>query len=264
MADQQHEEQYEGQEDVQGEQGDEAGEEPEAPTPTPRRRSPPPSDEDGADEDEAAEDAEPEEDDDLDAEEELEADEDDEDEEIDEEGEGEPENWFAMLDEDERQRALDWHEQRSQPLRAAIERERKQRKDDRKELRQQISQLSKQLEGGTEAQQSLSKQLKDLNTQLQRTERRATFMEQAPAQRVVPSLLEPAWLAVQENDLIDKRTGAIKWDELKSRYPDMFEQRKRKPAPPANAGNGVNRPRQPQFASSGEMMDAMLRGRTGR
>jgi hypothetical protein len=129
-------------------------------------------------------------------------------------------------------------------LRSALASERTEKKG----LSQQIAEMAKKAESGSEAQ----KQLEGISKQLQDAETRADFAEQAIEQGCTRVKL--AFIAAQQDQLIDQR-GRINWTQLKETYPELF--RASAPAPRGNAGAGAQQGSQ----GAGMSMDDYIRAR---
>lgn len=132
-------------------------------------------------------------------------------------------------------------------LKSALDSER----DERKKLQRQIKELSKHAEDGSEMRQQLDK----LSTDLETTDRRATFYEEAHSNKVTN--LRLAWIAAQEGELIDSR-GRIDWDGFKAAYPELIE-RPATVTPRSNAGNGTGAP-----PARAQDMNSIIRTMAGR
>lgn len=98
-------------------------------------------------------------------------------------------------------------------LKSALESERTQRSD----LARQLRDVTARAEKGSE----LEKALTEVSAQLEVTERRAAFYEEAGRPEIGCTNPRLAYLAAVEGDLIDKR-GHIDWAALKASAPELF------------------------------------------
>ena len=114
-------------------------------------------------------------------------------------------------------------------LKSALDSERAQRGD----LARQLRDVTAKAEKGSE----LEKALTEVSAQLEVTERRASFYEEAGRPEIGCSNPRLAYLAAVEGDLIDKR-GRIDWEALKTSAPELFRPR----VPQGNAGVGTGTP----------------------
>jgi hypothetical protein len=135
-----------------------------------------------------------------------------------------PESWEAFLEE-QPEPVRELYDSHTQGLRSALQSEREQRRDHERQLRE----LSDQLEEGSEAREALER----MQTELERTNQRMAFYEEAPNDLRNPRL---AWLAAQESEAFDRR-GNPDWDYLREEYPELFRHERRR-TPPGNAGSG--------------------------
>lgn len=107
----------------------------------------------------------------------------------------------------------------------------------RKEFEVQIKALSKQQAAGSEAQ----KQLEAMTAQLEITERRATFLEEAVRPEIECRNPGAAWVIAKAQDLFT-RNGSPDWKGIKAAAPELFG----KVIANANAGNGTGSPPAPK------------------
>lgn len=131
-------------------------------------------------------------------------------------------------------------------LRSALNTERSERKAQEKRLKE----IQKQADEGGD----VKVQLQQLSDEMSAATARAAFFEAAHAAEV--RNLRLAWLAANDAGLVDKRTGAVDFAELRKAAPELFVT---KVPPPANAGSGA---RQDGVAKPG--MNEFLRAATGR
>lgn len=139
-----------------------------------------------------------------------------------------PVTWDAWLEtQDETVRGLVGD--RFKVLESALKSERNQRSD----LARQLRDVTAKAEKGSE----LEKALTEVSAQLEVTERRAAFYEEAGRPEIGCTNPRLAYLAAVEGDLIDKR-GRIDWEALKASAPELFRPR----VPQGNAGAGTGGP----------------------
>ena len=157
-----------------------------------------------------------------------------------------PESWETWLEsQSEEVRAL--YEEHTSGLRSALQGERQQRSD----LARQLREATAALEEGSEARTTLEQ----VTAELEVTERRAEFYEQATRPEIGCANVRLAYLAAQEIDAFDRR-GNVNWERLKEQFPELFKQTR---APAGNAGTGT------QASPGGDGgMNAIIRRATGR
>lgn len=114
-------------------------------------------------------------------------------------------------------------------LKSALESERTQRSD----LARQLRDVTAKAEKGSE----LEKALTEVSAQLEVTERRAAFYEDAGRPEIGCSNPKAAFALAQAEDLFDKR-GRVDWEALKASAPELFRPR----VPQGNAGAGTGGP----------------------
>lgn len=131
-------------------------------------------------------------------------------------------------------------------LRSALNTERNERKG----LEKRLKEIQKQADEGGD----VKAQLQQLNDEMSVTAAKAAFFEAAHAADV--KNLRLAWLAANDADLVDKKTGAVDFAELRKVAPELFVT---KVPPPANAGNGAQ-----QSGVTKPGMNDFLRAATGR
>ena len=108
---------------------------------------------------------------------------------------------------------------------------------ERDDFAKQIKSLSKGMAEGTEA----KKQLDQLSSQLEKTERRAAFLEQAMQPEVQCRNARAAFLLAEAESLFDKK-GNPDWAAIRREAPELFGL----PTANANAGTGTGSPPAPQ------------------
>jgi hypothetical protein len=106
-------------------------------------------------------------------------------------------------------------------------------RDERDNFSKQIKTLAKQQAEGSEA----KAQLEQLGAQLEETERRAAFLEEAFNPALQCRNPRAAWTLAKAQDLFDKK-GNPDWAALKREAPELFGV----PVANANAGNGTGKP----------------------
>lgn len=117
---------------------------------------------------------------------------------------------------------------------------------ERKKLADQLKQIGGQLEQGSEAQ----KQITEISGQLEVSNRRADFFEEASATGIVGKAIKLAWAAVLNDGLIEEflnhRTNKVDWagmfDRMKTDYPTLFQTPAPPRVPPGHAGSGAGQP----------------------
>ena len=110
-------------------------------------------------------------------------------------------------------------------LRSALTTERSERKGLEKRLRE----IQKQAESG----QDIQAQLQQVTEGMGEANAKVAFFEAAHAANV--KNLRLAWLAAQDAQLVDKKTGAVDFGELRKVAPELFVT---KAIPSANQGTG--------------------------
>lgn len=136
---------------------------------------------------------------------------------------------------------LDGH---TKGLKNALDAER----ETRKALSKQVNDLAAKAEKGSDAEKRLS----ELSTQLELSERRASFAEDA--QREGVSNAKALFTLAMAGEFFDKK-GNANFAALKSEYPEFFA----KPTPKGNAGNGTDKK-----PKTGGGMNDFIRASTGR
>lgn len=165
---------------------------------------------------------------------------------VDEPTEGEtPETWEAWLEtQDEKVKAL--YTAHSEGLRNTI----KATRDERDSFKKQIRDLAKAQAEGSETKAELEK----LSAQLEETEKRAAFLEDAMKPELQCRNPRAAWLLARAEDLFDRR-GTPDWSAIKAAAPELFG------APTANANAGRNTQSPP---APNQSMNAFIRKAAGR
>jgi hypothetical protein len=110
-------------------------------------------------------------------------------------------------------------------------------RDERDNFAKQIKTLTKGMAEGSEA----KTQLEQMSAQLERTERRAAFLEDAMKPELQCRNAKAAWLLAEAGNHFDKK-GLPDWQAIKAEAPELFGT----PAANANAGNGTGNPPAPQ------------------
>jgi hypothetical protein len=122
---------------------------------------------------------------------------------------------------------------------------------ERKALEKRLKEIQKQADAGGD----VKGQLQQLSDEMAAATARATFFEAAHAADV--KNLRLAWLAANDAGLVDKKTGAVDFAELRKVAPELFVSKAA--VPPAHAGAGA---KQSGVAKAG--MNDFLRAATGR
>ena len=123
-------------------------------------------------------------------------------------------------------------------------------REERDNFAKQIKQLTKGMAEGSEA----KTQLEQMGAQLERTERRATFLEDAMRPEIQCRNAKAAWLLAEAGSLFDKK-GNPDWAAIKADAPELFGVL----AANANAGQGTQTPPAPQ-----KNMNDFIRKASGR
>lgn len=113
-----------------------------------------------------------------------------------------------------------------------------------------IKKLAKDQKEGSEAKAALEK----ISAQLEATERRAAFLEEALNPAVQCKNARAAWLLADAGNLFTKR-GTPDWDAIRAEAPELFGL----PTARANAGNGTQTPPNPS-----QSMNDFIRKSAGR
>jgi chemotaxis protein histidine kinase CheA len=123
-------------------------------------------------------------------------------------------------------------------------------RDERDALKKQIKELAKGQAEGSEAR----RQLEEMGAQLEKTERRAAFLEDAMKPEIQCKNARAAWLLADAEGLFDKK-GNPDWAAIKREAPELFGA----PVANANAGQGTQTPPDPH-----QNMNAFIRKAAGR
>lgn len=123
-------------------------------------------------------------------------------------------------------------------------------RDERDQFKKQIKELAKGQAEGSEA----KKQLEAMEAQLEKTERRAAFLEDAMKPEIQCKNPRAAWLLAEAEGLFDKK-GLPDWAAIKRDAPELFGA----PVAKANAGEGTQQPPNPH-----KDMNAFIRTAAGR
>lgn len=139
------------------------------------------------------------------------------------------------------------YEGKTQGLHSALERERQERK----EMSKQLKELLPKAEKGSEAEKALG----EMSTRLEQANQRAAFVEEAIRPEIGCRNPKAAFLVAQADGLF-KRSGDPDWTAIKQAAPELFGSTK---TPPGNGGNGRESP--PARAGG---MNEYIRAATGR
>jgi hypothetical protein len=121
---------------------------------------------------------------------------------------------------------------------------------ERDTLAADIKKLAREQKEGSEAKLQLDK----ISAQLEATERRAAFLEEALNPAIQCKNARAAWLLADAGNLFTKR-GTPDWDAIKAEAPELFGL----PTARANAGNGTQQPPSPS-----QSMNSFIRKASGR
>jgi hypothetical protein len=105
----------------------------------------------------------------------------------------------------------------------------------RRDFAEQLREATKKAEKGSEAEKTLG----EITAQLEQTQLRAAFLEEAIRPDVGCINPKAAFLVANAEGLFNKR-GEPDWAAIKAAAPELFGQRTK--TPPGNAGSGVNSP----------------------
>lgn len=123
-------------------------------------------------------------------------------------------------------------------------------RDERDTFKKQLKELAKNADAGSEAQ----KQLEAMTAQLEITERRAAFLEDAVKPEIECRNPGAAWVIAKAQDLFTKN-GQPDWKSIKTAAPELFG----KVIANANAGNGTGTP-----PATKNDMNSFIRSKGGR
>lgn len=121
---------------------------------------------------------------------------------------------------------------------------------ERDDFAKQVKTLAKQQAEGSDA----KRQLEELGAQLEKSERRATFLEEASKPEISCRNAKAAWLLADAGNLFTKH-GQSDWQAIKAEAPELFGA----PTANANAGNGTGTP-----PASKKNMNDFIRKASGR
>jgi hypothetical protein len=123
-------------------------------------------------------------------------------------------------------------------------------REERDGFSKQIKALAKGQAEGSDA----KKQLEEMGAQLEKTEKRAAFLEDAMKPEIQCRNARAAWLIAEASDLFDKK-GLPDWAAIKREAPELFGQT----VAHANAGQGTQQPPSPH-----QNMNSFIRKAAGR
>jgi hypothetical protein len=156
-----------------------------------------------------------------------------------------PQSWEEYLEkQDEKVKAL--YNSHSEALLNTV----KATRDERDQFKKQIKELAKAQAEGSDA----KRQLEEMGAQLEKTERRAAFLEDAMRPEIQCKNARAAWLLAEAESLFDKK-GNPDWAAIKREAPELFGV----PAANANAGNNTQQSPNPH-----RDMNAFIRKAAGR
>jgi hypothetical protein len=156
-----------------------------------------------------------------------------------------PATWEEYLEgQDEKVKAL--YTSHSEALLNTV----KATRDERDAFKKQIKELAKNQADGSEA----KTQLEAMSAQLEKTERRADFLESAMRPDVQCKNARAAWVLAEAENLFDKK-GQPDWASIKAAAPELFGQT----VANANAGQGTQKPPSPH-----QNMNSFIRKAAGR
>jgi hypothetical protein len=131
------------------------------------------------------------------------------------------ETWHGSLGDDHK-KLIDSH---VGGLKSALESER----TEKRELSKQLAQLSAKAAKG----ENVEKELGEVNSRLETTQKRADFYESAHSAGI--KNLKAAWLIASGDEGVWKRDGTLDLEAFKGSYPELFGSVQ---VPPGNGGNG--------------------------
>jgi hypothetical protein len=123
-------------------------------------------------------------------------------------------------------------------------------REERDDFKKQLKDLSKKATEGSE----LKQQLDQMTAQVEKSEKRAAFLEEAAKPETQCRNIKAAWLLAESGNFFDKR-GNVDWTALKAEAPELFGT----PTANANAGRGTQQPPAKQ-----NDMNAFIRSKGGR
>lgn len=156
-----------------------------------------------------------------------------------------PQNWEAFL-ESQTAEIKTLYTGHTEALMNTVKATRKERDDFKAELKK----LAKTADEGSE----LRTQLELMEANLERTERKATFLEEAIKPQIQCKNPRAAFLLAEAETLYDKK-GNPDWPAIKEAAPELFGVVSAK----ANAGNGTEKP-----VPASQNMNAFIRTAAGR
>jgi len=110
-------------------------------------------------------------------------------------------------------------------------------RSERDDMAKKIKDLTKGMAEGSEA----KVQLEAMSAQLEKTEKRAAFLEDAMKPELQCRNAKAAWLLAEAGNLFDRK-GLPDWQAIRAEAPELFGA----PVANANAGNGTGTPPAPQ------------------
>lgn len=156
-----------------------------------------------------------------------------------------PETWEAWLDsQPDNVKAL--YRSHSEGLLNTV----KATRDERDTVKKQLKDLAKKAEEGSD----LKKQLDGMTAQLEKTEKRAAFLEEAIKPEIQCRNPRAAWIVAEAAELFNKN-GSPDWAAIKAEAPELFGA----PTANANAGAGTQSPPPKQ-----NDMNAFIRRKAGK
>lgn len=123
-------------------------------------------------------------------------------------------------------------------------------RSERDEMAKKIKELTKGMAEGSEA----KRQLEEISAELEKTQRRAAFLEDAMKPELQCKNPKAAWLLAEASNLFDRR-GLPDWQAIRAEAPELFGV----VSANANAGNGTGQPPAPQ-----KNMNDFIRRASGR
>jgi Arc/MetJ-type ribon-helix-helix transcriptional regulator len=123
-------------------------------------------------------------------------------------------------------------------------------RSERDDMAKKIKELTKGMAEGSEA----KTQLEAMSAQLEKTQKRAAFLEDAMKPEIQCRNAKAAWLLAEAGDLFDRK-GMPNWTAIRQEAPELFGVASAN----ANAGNGTGQPPAPQ-----KNMNDFIRRASGR
>lgn len=146
-----------------------------------------------------------------------------------EQAQGESEFNFETWLREQPEQVRTGYETHTSGLKSALDKER----DERKEFTRQLRELSSKAEEGSEAKKALG----EMSSKLEQAEQRAAFYEEAGKPEIGCSNPKAAFLVASAEGLFSKR-GEPDWTAIKAAAPELFARK----VAPGNAGNGTQAP----------------------